>query len=348
MKKLFTLMFASILAVCAYANNEFIDLSEINIDANQIKLKLDFHPEDYPTSGKAHESNTHNVTVNLDAVDLESLNYTYPVGTRYWGEAWSNMPHNYDVEGLSQEEADTVVETAANEFAEKFESSLKKDFLASVKRHTESAVTECKMVKISANWLVGLSTCLPQYIRTNPEINSKDKEDVAFRSFMYTEKEFRWIYFIDSIEIEGITVSPAGNMFINQDLILIRLSNDQVNNTKKFVFSREVGILPSQSMNSIKSVYLQGKQIEGFTIDNSKLIYKRTKTSAGTPIFGENDKYEEFLLGFNSAKYESFTRGEANKFFSESGKEYKLLTADMKEFIKTTMASVKAGATKQK
>lgn len=333
MKKLFTFVFSSLLAISTYANSDLLNLSEINLDTNQIKV--DLSQQNYPLSAKSHERNIHSVTVNLQQIDLQSLNRMYPAGHRYWGEAWSNrIPHDYVADGLTEEEAEKAEEAAANKFAEEFERDLKNDLLSAIDRNTEPAKTTCQMVRISSNWLVGDSSCLPAYVRTNPDINSKNKEDVAFKSFIYAESEFRWMYFIDDIKIEGVTVYPVGNMFIGKGLILIHLSDNQINNMKELGFSpiAKIGFT-----KSIKSIYLGGKKINGYKVEGHTLVYSKYRTHAGTPIFGEDDRYREFLLGFNNAPYENFTKGMSNKFSPTSGTAYQILTQEMREFIKNTV-----------
>ena len=331
MKKLFTFLFASLLAVCVYANSE-LNLAEINLDVN--KLNLNLPQDDYPLSAKSHKNNTHYVTVNLTLVDLNHANFAIPVGERYWGDAWNKTSHDYETE--------EELEEAANKFAEDFEAKEKAVFLRNIKSYKSSVQTTCKMVRISANWLIGASYCLPIYVRENPQINSKDKDEVAFRSFIYTEKEFDEMYFVDNLRIEGLSLDAVTQMFISEDLMLVHLSNAQIDKLNAFRQSPQANIFApndTKALNFINSVYLEGKEIADFTINGFNLTYKKSKKSSGTPVFFADEKYQEFLLGFNSAEYEDYTRGITNKFFPESGKEYKLFTKQMGEFIENTIST---------
>ena len=335
MKKIFTLVFVSLLAFFSYANS--LSFPEIQSEADQISfdLNLEGPGDNFPLSGKSHEKNIHAVTIQLHEVDLSSLNREYPVSARYWGASW---PYSDEYEEATRRNAsDDEIGEIATRYANNFDQGMKQDFLDVVSNHSSPVKTTCQMVRIASNWLVGASSCLPAYLRKYPKINSANTEDIAFNIFQTAEQAFRYAYFIKRIELENATINPLGNLFIGNDVILVHLSDAQIYKTSKFSFSpiAEIGY-----NLSVPSVYLGGKKIAGFSINGNKLSYTKLRVYAGTPIFTEYEDYTEFLLGFNDASYDNVTIGSGSnrRFTPNSGRTYTILTEDMNNFIKNTIA----------
>ena len=184
----------------------------------------------------------------------------------------------------------------------------------------------CKMVKISSNWLIGDSHCLPEYIRQNPEINSVPSKKEAFklREFKSMQTENRGlVYEIENNEarVDGKKIDTANHLFIGKDVMLLYVPDEVV--TPTFHGLSLANIRISKNPSDIKTIWVNGEEITTPKVTENQ-IEVSSKSKGGTPAFYKKG-YEEFLIGFNAAD-----RGEKSKVF-------KLLTEDMESFIEKSV-----------
>lgn len=332
MKKLFAFVFASLLAVGAYAYTDLLD----GISLEKIDLVI---PDNrFPDSNRSHEDNMINMTVNLRLVDTAGLPVFGTPEERYWAnsiewEEWTAAhPANYDE---NDEAAEERYGQAVNQFVREYEAELEKEKKEDRKKFDnrlkewESATTECKMVRISSYWLVGSASCLPAYIRNNPKINSEKADDIAWEIFNESRK-YRYAYFINSINIDGVYVLPIKNMFIGNGLILIHLTNTEVAGMDH-LSTHKVNVLTPVSSIGVSKVYVGNEEVAYSKLNSKKAL-------SGTPVFLEDQDFREYLYAFNAAPYE--LKGVSNKFKETKSREYTVITQDMQTFIINTVTTV--------
>ena len=187
----------------------------------------------------------------------------------------------------------------------------------------------CKMVKISSNWLIGDSHCLPEYIRNNPSINSVPSVKEKFKLHQFKSGKTKGlVYEIKNNEarVDGKKIDTANHLFIGKDVMLLYVP-DEV--TLGFHQLSRANIRISKNPTDMKTIYINGKEVQNPTITETQIeVSSKYKSKGGTPVFCKKitkNVVEEFLVGFNSAD-----RGEKSTVF-------KLLTEDMKSFIEKSV-----------
>lgn len=317
MKKLFLCASVLFLALCGYADENALTITPDSEISNALYNAV--YTDDDPASAFSHKNSMIDITVYVERFDLHQRNIvSLP---RHWSE---------DYYGPRTDEA---IDARVNELEKKWKSYLNDSNYV----NRDYAHVTCKMVRISSNWLIGLSSCLPKYIRENPSVNTKDAEKIILREFMIGEENVA--YALDgNIKIDGNYIDPTENMFINKDLILVYVPAKNITE-KIHKLSKANIFIPQKSTDFITSIYIDEKQINepDFTIEGFTLT--ATSEDSGTPAFFADNKRQEFLFAFNSTPYESVIRGVGvvARFRSKSGKQYKLFTQDMKDFIQKTI-----------
>ena len=291
MKKIFALIFPIFFVMCAFAESS---LSNIAIDEQVLDnyRNLIAVPTD-PGSRFASENSTIDMNLSLIAWD-------------YSGAA--NVPLD---EGASLEDWRPWLHRTG--YVDQIEEGPLKQPV-------------CKMVKISNNWLIGDSHCLPEYIRNNPAINSvpSQKEQWKLQEFASMQTEYRGLVYEiknNEVRIDGEKIDTANHLFIGKDVMLLYVPDERI--TLKFHQLSPANIRVSKNPTDMKTVYINETKIENPTITETQMEVS-SRFKGGTPAFYKKG-YQEFLIGFNASD-----RGKKSKVF-------KLITEEMKIFIENSV-----------
>lgn len=295
MRKLITLIFALFMTMGVFALDS---LSDINIDRNLLdnSKELLAIPDRFPESAGSYKYSTIDMKLSLIAWD-------------YSGSA--NVL-------LDQNDSDAKWKKYMDDgYATKIENGPARQLV-------------CKMVKISNNWLIGNSHCLPEYIRENPEINSVPSKKEAFKlmEFKSMQTEYRGLVYEiknNEIRVDGQRIDSANHLFIGKDVMLLYIPDEVVAEAEEFYLLKMANIRISSDPKDMKVIYINEKAVDDFSIENGE-IKVSSRSRGGTPAFYiKPNTREGFLIGFNSAEQ------------GEKGKVFKLFNGDMENFIKTTV-----------
>ena len=296
MKKLFAFVFSLFIALGAFA---FDSLSDLNISKEMLSdyAELKAIPDRFPESAFAYKHSTIDMKLTLISWDYSAAGQV-PLDLDAPDSEW--MPY------LKGGWAESTKDGSAKQ-------------------------PSCQMVKISNNWLIGDSHCLPEYIRENAKnINAvpSKKEQFQLQEF---KKMKKGVYEIENNEarIDGHRIDTANHLFIGKDVMLLYVPDEVVAACESFYMLKMANIRVSSNPTDMedKTIYINEKGVTGYTIRDNQ-IEVPSRSVGGTPAFytyakdkTNPNRKESFLIGFNSAER------------SKKGKAFKLITEDMEKFI---------------
>ncbi len=185
-------------------------------------------------------------------------------------------------------------------------------------------IDNVEMIKISKNWLIGLSSRLPNYLIENPNKTLVGQGERILEEFKTPNIEKTTM-----IKAKMETLDPVKhfdvneeNMYISEDFVLLYLPDNEIPDPVNKRWSVDI-FVPVTNSKMIQEIFTaSGHVIDKVRVRGEILELQRSHSHEGTAIFLNNGKYKGCMIGYCIDWSERGNGGKMVQLFTENNVKF--------------------------